>query len=189
MVKPIPDGYSSITPYLIFEDAGPAIDFYGKAFGAQELFRMPMGDRIAHAEILIGNSRIMLADEAPQMDAYGPKHHNGSPVSLMLYVDDVDAFTKKAVASYRNFSRSVRLQVDDWHARGRCSAGGNGDAHGERDRRLESFHPWCRRKKVQGPDAVVSSGRPAEFTGNPVSRELRRDSKTPRLDYFRIADV
>ena len=95
MVMPIPDGYSSITPYLIFENAKSAIDFYAKAFGAQELFRMPMGDRIAHAEILIGNSRIMLADEAPQMDAYGPKHHNGSPVSLMLYVDDVDAFTKK----------------------------------------------------------------------------------------------
>ena len=133
MVKPIPDGYSSITPYLIFEDAKSAIDFYAKAFGAQELFRMPMGNRIGHAEILIGNSRIMLADEAPQMDAYGPEHHNGSPVSLMLYVDDVDTFTKRAVAagakvlrageksvlwrSLRNFSRSVRLQVDDRHPR------------------------------------------------------------------------
>ena len=98
MVKPIPEGYSSITPYLIFEDANSAIHFYEKAFGAQELFRMPMGNRIGHAEIQIGNSRIMLADEAPQMDAYGPKHHNGSPVSLMLYVEDVDSFTKKAVA-------------------------------------------------------------------------------------------
>ena len=94
MVKPIPDGYSSVTPYLIFEDAKSAIDFYTKAFGAQELFRMPMGNRIGHAEIQIGNSRITLADEAPQMDAYGPKHHHGSPVSLMLYVDDVDTFTK-----------------------------------------------------------------------------------------------
>ena len=72
MVKPIPEGYSSITPYLVFEDANSAIAFYEKAFGAQELFRMPMGDRIAHAELQIGNSRIMLADEAPQMDAYGP---------------------------------------------------------------------------------------------------------------------
>ena len=99
MVKPIPDGYSSVTPYLIFEDAKSAIDFYTKAFGAQELFRMPMGNRIAHAEMQIGNSRIMLADEAPQMDAYGPEHHHGSPVSLMLYVDDVDTFSKKAVAA------------------------------------------------------------------------------------------
>ena len=110
MVKPIPDGYSSVTPYLIFEDANSAIDFYGKAFGAQELFRMPMGNRIAHAEIQIGNSRIMLADEAPQMDAYGPKHHNGSPVSLMLYVDDVDSFTKEAVAAGAKVLRPVTNQ-------------------------------------------------------------------------------
>ena len=66
MVKPIPDGYSSVTPYLIFEDAGAAIEFYKKAFGAQELYRMPMCNRIAHAEIVIGNSRIMMADEAPR---------------------------------------------------------------------------------------------------------------------------
>ena len=125
MVKAIPDGYSSITPYLIFEDAKSAIDFYGKAFGAQELFRMPMGNRIGHAEIQIGNARIMLADEAPQMDAYGPKQHNGSPVSLMLYVEDVDTFHKQGRGrgsqspaagkksilrrSFRNVSRSVRL--------------------------------------------------------------------------------
>jgi PhnB protein len=99
MVKPIPEGYASVTPYLIFENAGPAIDFYTKAFGAKELYRMPMGNRIAHAEIQLGSSRIMLADETPQRDAYGPKHYNGSPVSLMLYVEDVDNFTKKAVAA------------------------------------------------------------------------------------------
>jgi PhnB protein len=110
MVKPIPEGYSSITPYLIFEDANSAIHFYAKAFGAQELFRMPMGNRIAHAEIQIGNSRIMLADEAPQMDAYGPKHHNGSPVSLMLYVEDVDSFTKKAVEAGAKVLRPVKDQ-------------------------------------------------------------------------------
>jgi PhnB protein len=110
MVKPIPDGYCSVTPYLIFEDANSAIAFYTKVFGAQELFRMPMGDRIAHAELQIGNSRIMLADEAPQMDAYGPKHHNGSPVSLMLYVDDVDAFTKEAVAAGTKVLRPVQNQ-------------------------------------------------------------------------------
>src|ERR1700679_1043998 len=110
MVKPIPEGYTSITPYLIFEDANSAINFYEKAFGAQELFRMPMGNRIGHAEIQIGNSRIMLADEAPQMDAYGPKHHNGSPVSLMLYVEDVDSFSKKAVAAGAKVLRPVKDQ-------------------------------------------------------------------------------
>ena len=110
MVKAIPDGYSSITPYLMFEDAKSAIDFYEKAFGAQELFRMPMGDRIAHAEIQIGNSRIMLADEAPQMDAYGPKRHNGSPVSLLLYVEDVDTFAKKAEAAGAKVVRPVKNQ-------------------------------------------------------------------------------
>ena len=110
MVKPIPDGYSSVTPYLIFEDAKSAIDFYTKAFGAKELYRMPMGNRIAHAEIQIGNSRIMLADEAPQMDAYGPEHHNGSPVSLMLYVDDVDTFTKGVVAAGAKVLRPVKNQ-------------------------------------------------------------------------------
>ena len=110
MVKPIPDGYTSVTPYLIFEDANSAINFYGTAFGAQELFRMPMGNRLAHAEIQIGNSRIMLADESPQMDAHGPKHHNGSPVSLMLYVDDVDSFTKKAVAAGVKVLRPVKNQ-------------------------------------------------------------------------------
>lgn len=110
MVKPIPEGYSSITPYLIFEDAKAALDFYTRAFGAKELFRMPMGDRIGHAEMLIGNSRIMLADEAPQMDFYGPKHHNGSPVSLMLYVEDVDAFTKKAIAMGVNVLQPLKNQ-------------------------------------------------------------------------------
>jgi len=110
MVKPIPEGYSSVTPYLMFENANAAIEFYKKAFGAQELFRMPMGNRIAHAEIQIGNSRIMLADEHPQMDAYGPVHHNGSPVSLMLYVDDVDSFTKGAVAAGAKVLRPVKNQ-------------------------------------------------------------------------------
>ena len=156
MVKPIPDGYSSITPYLIFEDANSAINFYGKAFGAQELFRMPMGNRIGHAEIQIGNSRIMLADESPEMDFYGPKHHNGSPVSLMLYVDDVDTFSKKAVAAGAKTLRPVKNQfygdrsgtfLDPFGYKwtigthvGRCPNGGNGDAHGERGRRLESLH-------------------------------------------------
>ena len=110
MVKPIPDGYTSVTPYLIFDDAAAAIDFYEKAFGAKELFRMPMGNRIGHAELQIGNSRIMLADENPHFEAYSAKHYKGSPMSLMLYVEDVDAFAEKAVAAGANIKRPVQNQ-------------------------------------------------------------------------------
>jgi PhnB protein len=110
MVKPIPEGYSSVTPYLIFDDANAAIEFYKKTFGANELYRLPMGDRIGHAEIEIGNSRIMLADEAPQMEAYSPRHYKGSPISLMLYVDDVDSFAKKATDAGATVVRPLKNQ-------------------------------------------------------------------------------
>ena len=110
MVKRIPDGYHSVTPYLIFDNAEGAINFYTKAFGAKELFRMPMGDRIGHAELQIGNSRIMLADENPKVDAYSPKHYKGSPISLMIYVDDVDSFSQKAVAAGASIVRPVKTQ-------------------------------------------------------------------------------
>jgi PhnB protein len=110
MVKRIPDGYHSVTPYLIFDNAEGAIDFYTKAFGAKELFRMPMGGRIGHAELQIGNSRIMLADENPKVDAYGPKHYKGSPISLMIYVEDVDSFSQKAVAAGASILRPVETQ-------------------------------------------------------------------------------
>jgi PhnB protein len=110
MVKPIPDGYTSVTPYLVLDDAAAAIDFYKKAFGAKELFRMPMGNRIGHAELQIGNARIMLADEHPEMQTYSAKHYKGSPVSLMLYVDDVDALAEKAVAAGASIKRPVQNQ-------------------------------------------------------------------------------
>ena len=73
MVKPIPEGYHSVTPYIIVDDAAAAIDFYKQAFGATEVMRMPMGDRIGHAEIKIGDSHVMLADEFPERDILGPK--------------------------------------------------------------------------------------------------------------------
>jgi PhnB protein len=110
MVKRIPDGYHSVTPYLIFDNAEGAIDFYTKAFGAKELFRMPMDGRIGHAELQIGNSRIMLADENPKVDAYSPKHYKGSPISLMIYVEDVDSFSQKAVAAGASIVRPVKTQ-------------------------------------------------------------------------------
>ena len=99
-VKPIPEGYHSVTPYLIIKGASAAIDFYKKAFGATELFRMPDrgGKGLAHAEIKIGDSPIMLADEQPQMYR-SPQSLGGTPVSLMIYVEDVDTVFPRAVAA------------------------------------------------------------------------------------------
>jgi PhnB protein len=100
MVKAIPDGYHSATPYLIVDGAARAIDFYKRAFEAKELMRIPApGDRVGHAEIMIGDSVIMLADEHPEIQARGPQHYGGSPVSILLYVADVDALFKQAVAA------------------------------------------------------------------------------------------
>ena len=95
--KPIPDGYPAITPYLIIDGAAAAIEFYQKVFGATERMRMgaPEG-RVGHAELLIGGSLIMLADEFPEMGARGPKSVGGSPVSLHLYVEDVEAHCTQA---------------------------------------------------------------------------------------------
>ncbi len=99
-VKPIPDGYHSVTPYLIVRGGSEAIEFYQQAFGATELFRMAApGGKIGHAEIKIGDSPIMLADEYPDMGYQGPQSLGGSPVSLMIYVEDVDAIFKQAVAA------------------------------------------------------------------------------------------
>ena len=97
-VKPIPEGYHTVTPYLIIEGAADAIAFYKQAFGATELFRFPTPDgKIGHAEIKIGDSPIMLADAFPEMGYNGPKSLGGSPVSLMLYVEDVDTVFNRAV--------------------------------------------------------------------------------------------
>ena len=96
----IPDGYHSIQPYLIFKSASDAIDFYKKAFGATERLRMAdKDDRIGHAEIQIGDSVIMMADEHPQTGAMSVQHYGGSPVGLMAYVDDCDAAYKQALAA------------------------------------------------------------------------------------------
>lgn len=99
-VKPIPDGYHSVTPYLIIKGAADAIEFYKKAFGATELFRMAQPDgRIGHAEIKIGDSPIMLADEFPEMNYLGPQSLGGTPVSILLYVDDVDTVFPQAISA------------------------------------------------------------------------------------------
>ena len=110
-VKPIPDGYHSVTPYLIVRGGVAAIDFYKKAFGAVELFRMDgPGGKIGHAEIRIGDSPIMLADEHPEIGAKSPQMIGGSPVSIMLYVEDVDAVVAQAVAAGAKVVRPVADQ-------------------------------------------------------------------------------
>lgn len=107
----VPEGYYTATPYMIFNGAAKAIELYKKAFDAKELFRMDApGGKIGHAEIQIGNSRIMLADEHPEMGAKSPQSFGGSPVSLMLYVEDVDAWAKQATACGMKTLRPVQDQ-------------------------------------------------------------------------------
>jgi PhnB protein len=96
-VKPIPDGYHSVTPYLICDGAAKAIEYYKNAFGATELFRMDHDGKIGHAELKIGDSPIMLADEYPQMGYRSPKALGGTPVSIMIYVEDVDTVYQRAI--------------------------------------------------------------------------------------------
>ncbi len=99
-VKPIPDGCHTVTPHLIVKGAAKAIEFYKKAFGATELLRIPgPGGSLCHAEVQIGNSQVFLCEEYPDMGAVSPLALKGSPVTIHLYVEDVDSFYKKAVAA------------------------------------------------------------------------------------------
>jgi PhnB protein len=108
-VNAIPQGYHTATPYLIIGDASAAIEFYKKAFGAIELYRMPTPDgRIGHAEIKIGDSPFMIADEMADMGYLGPKALGGTPVSILLYVEDVDAIAEQAVAAGATVVKPVR---------------------------------------------------------------------------------
>ena len=106
--KPIPDGYHSVTPYLIINGCAAAIEFYKEAFGAVELFRMPQPDgKIGHAEIKIGDSPIMLADEFPEMKYLGPQSLGGSSVSLLIYVEDVDTVFTRALAAGASEQKAI----------------------------------------------------------------------------------
>lgn len=109
--KAIPDGYHSVTPYLAVDDAAAALEFYKRAFGASERMRMAApGGRVGHAEIEIGGSCIMLADEYPDMGFRSPKAIGGTPVSLHLYVEGVDAVVRQAVAAGAKEVRPVKDQ-------------------------------------------------------------------------------
>jgi PhnB protein len=113
MVNPIPEGYPRITPYLIVDGAADAISFYQSVLGAKERMRMAGPDgKIGHAEIEIGESVIMLADEHPEMDAHGPKSVGGTPVSLHVYVEDADSVFERATQAG---ARSLQAVEDKFY--------------------------------------------------------------------------
>lgn len=108
----VPDGYHSVTAYLIVDDCAKALDFYHAAFGAKEIYRLPMndangGEKIGHAEIQIGDTRVMLADEFPEWGALAPSHRGGATASFMIYVEDADAAFNRAVAAGAKAERMV----------------------------------------------------------------------------------
>ena len=109
-LKAIPDGYEGVTPYLICKNAESAIEFYERVFGAKELFRIGSPGMVGHAEMKIGNAIFMLADEHPEMNAVSPETLGESPVGLMVYVEDVDAFAANAIAQGIEILRPVEDQ-------------------------------------------------------------------------------
>ncbi|WP_131766010.1 VOC family protein [Candidatus Protofrankia californiensis] len=110
-VEPIPAGYPTISPYLCVDGAAAAIDFYTQVFGATERMRMGApGGKIGHAELAIGDSLIMLSDEYPEMAAVGPKSVGGTPVTISVYVEDVDATYDRAVKAGAKGLRPVENQ-------------------------------------------------------------------------------
>jgi len=112
-VQPIPKGYHSVTPYLILDGASGAIEFYKKAFGATEIMRMPgPNGRIGHAEIKIGDSPVMMADEHPEMGYRSPKALGSTPVSLLIYVEDADRVFNAAIS---NGAKSLKPMADQFY--------------------------------------------------------------------------
>jgi len=110
-VKPIPDGYPRVSPYLCVNGGTAALEFYKSVFGATERMRMPAPDgRIGHAELQFGDSVIMLADEYPEMDVRSPRAIGGTPVTISVYVEDVDAVFNRAVAAGAKSLRAVETQ-------------------------------------------------------------------------------
>jgi PhnB protein len=112
-VKPIPDGHRTVAPYLAVKNAAGALDFYKTAFGATETYKLIIPDgRVGHAEIRLGDSLIMISDEFPEFGGKAPESLGGSPVSIHLYVEDVDAFFKRAVAAGARELKPVMDQQD-----------------------------------------------------------------------------
>ena len=163
--KPVPEGYHAVTPYLVVDGAAKALDFYGRVFGATERMRMPgPGGKIGHAEISIGDSVIMLADEHPEMGARGPRAYGGAAVSLHLYVPDVDETVKKAQCSRRQAGPPRGGQVlrrPHGQHRGSVRASlARVDAQGRRVPRRDGA------PRGRGEQAQLAAARP-EATGEP----------------------
>ena len=126
-VKPVPDGYTAVTPYITVKGAAAAIDYYKKAFGAEEAMRMNTPDgKVMHAEIRIGGAAIMLHDEMPEWKALSPQTIGDTASSIMLYVDDADAVVKRAIAA----GATSTMEVADQFYGDRC--GGVRDPFGHR---------------------------------------------------------
>ena len=110
MPKAIPEGYRNVNVILTVDDAAGAIDFYKKAFGATEISRLPMGDKVGHAELKIGDTQIMLNDEFPEGDNLGPKARGGTPVGFIIYTEDVDSAFRKAIDAGGTEAKPVENQ-------------------------------------------------------------------------------
>lgn len=110
-IRPVPAGRQTANPYLVVDDAVEAIDFYVRAFGAKEIMRIETNGKVAHAQIRIGNSHIMISDEHPEAGALSPKSFGGSPMRIFLYVRDVDSFVGRAVAVGAKLRRLVDEKV------------------------------------------------------------------------------
>ena len=151
-VKPIPDGYPRVTPYLTVDGAEAAIEFYGKVLGASERMRMPSpGGKIGHAELQLGESIIMLSDEHPEMGVLGPKNVGGTPVTISVYVDDVDATFDAAVGAGATSLRAVENQF-----------------YGDRSGQFEDpfGHRWSVSTHVEDVPPDEMEKRMAEFMGS-----------------------
>jgi PhnB protein len=151
MTSPVPEGYPRVVPYLIVDGAAEAIEFYKTVLGADERMRMPGPDgRIGHAELTVGDSVIMLADESPQMGARGPRSIGGTPVTVMAYVDDVDVAFQRALAAGANSTREVEDRF-----------------YGDRSGQLEDpwGHRWDLATHVEDVSPEEMSKRAAEVMG------------------------
>lgn len=150
-VDPIPAGYPRVTPYLCIAGASAAIDFYTSVLGATERLRMPgPGGTIGHAEVQLGDSLVMLSDEMPDMGAVGPKSLGGTPVTLSVYVDDVDATFDRAIAAGATPLRAVEDQF-----------------YGDRSGQFEDpfGHRWNVASHVEDVSPEEMERRMAEFMG------------------------
>jgi PhnB protein len=150
-VSAIPKGYHSITPYLVVSNGANAIKFYIKAFGAKEMMRMEQpGGKIGHAELKIGDAKIMLADVCPEMNSRSPESLGGSPVSIHLYIKDVDGVVKRAVAAGAKLLMPIENRF-----------------YGDRSGALEDpfGHKWHVSTHVENVSPAQVKKRAAEFFG------------------------